>query len=91
MLTRGFLNRKSWVYANAVSAGVANSFGVALIALLMSCDVSTVEGSTLSLGTTERVQVNDATVILADVKASNGVTRVIGKVILSSRIDVASL
>jgi uncharacterized surface protein with fasciclin (FAS1) repeats len=57
----------------------------------MAGDVPTVEGSTLTLGTTEGVQVNDATVILADVEASNGVIHVIDKVILPPTIDIASL
>jgi hypothetical protein len=58
---------------------------------VMAGDVPTVEGSTLTLGTTEGVQVNDATVILADVEASNGVIHVIDKVILPPTIDIASL
>jgi uncharacterized surface protein with fasciclin (FAS1) repeats len=54
-------------------------------------DVPSVEGSTIALGTTGGVQVNDATVILADVEASNGVIHVIDKVIVPPTVDLASL
>jgi uncharacterized surface protein with fasciclin (FAS1) repeats len=54
-------------------------------------DVPSVEGSTITLGTTDGVQVNDATVILADVEASNGVIHVIDKVIVPPTVDLASL
>jgi uncharacterized surface protein with fasciclin (FAS1) repeats len=54
-------------------------------------DVPSVEGSTIMLGTTNGVQVNDATVILADVEASNGVIHVIDKVIVPPTVDLAAL
>jgi uncharacterized surface protein with fasciclin (FAS1) repeats len=54
-------------------------------------DVPSVEGSTIALGTTNGVQVNDATVILADVEASNGVIHVIDKVIVPPTVDLAAL
>jgi uncharacterized surface protein with fasciclin (FAS1) repeats len=37
------------------------------------------------------VQVNDATVIAADVEASNGVIHVIDKVLVPPTVDLASL
>ena len=54
-------------------------------------DVATVEGSTLALGVMDGVQVNDATVIGADVEASNGVIHVINKVLVPPTVDLASL
>lgn len=54
-------------------------------------DATTVEGSTLTLGVMDGVQVNDATVIAADVEASNGVIHVINKVLVPPTVDLASL
>ena len=54
-------------------------------------DAATVEGSTLALDTMSGVKVNDATVIAADVMASNGVIHVIDKVLVPPTVDLASL
>ena len=54
-------------------------------------DAPTVEGSTLTLAVMDGVQVNDATVIGADVEASNGVIHVINKVLVPPTVDLASL
>jgi uncharacterized surface protein with fasciclin (FAS1) repeats len=54
-------------------------------------DAATVEGSTLALDTMSGVMVNDATVIAADVEASNGVIHVIDKVLVPPTVDLASL
>ena len=54
-------------------------------------DAATVEGSTLALDTMSGVMVNDATVIAADVEASNGVIHVINKVLVPPTVDLASL
>ncbi len=58
---------------------------------VMAGDAPSVEGSTIVLGTTDGVQVNDATVIAADVEASNGVIHVIDKVLVPPTVDLASL
>lgn len=58
---------------------------------VMAGDAPSVEGSTIALGTTDGVQVNDATVIAADVGASNGVIHVIDKVLVPPTVDLASL
>jgi uncharacterized surface protein with fasciclin (FAS1) repeats len=58
---------------------------------VMAGDVPTVEGSTITLGTTDGVQVNDATVLIADVEASNGVIHAIDKVIVPPSVDLAAL
>jgi len=54
-------------------------------------DAATVEGSTLALDTMSGVMVNDATVIAADIEASNGVIHVINKVLVPPTVDLASL
>ena len=54
-------------------------------------DAPTVEGSTLALTTDMGVMVNDATVIQADVEASNGVIHVIDKVLVPPTVDLAAL
>jgi uncharacterized surface protein with fasciclin (FAS1) repeats len=54
-------------------------------------DAATVEGSTLALDTMSGVMVNDATVVAADVEASNGVIHVIDKVLVPPTVDLASL
>jgi uncharacterized surface protein with fasciclin (FAS1) repeats len=58
---------------------------------VMAGDVPTVEGSTITLGTTDGVQVNDSTVLIADVEASNGVIHAIDKVLVPPSVDLASL
>ena len=54
-------------------------------------DAPTVEGSNLALTTDMGVKVNDATVIQADVAASNGVIHVIDKVLVPPTVDLAAL
>jgi uncharacterized surface protein with fasciclin (FAS1) repeats len=58
---------------------------------VMAGDVPSVEGSTITLGTTDGVQVNDATVVSADIETSNGVIHVIDKVLVPSTVDLSSL
>ena len=58
---------------------------------VMAGDAPTVEGSNITLGTTDGVQVNDATVLIADVAASNGVIHAIDKVLVPPTVDLASL
>jgi uncharacterized surface protein with fasciclin (FAS1) repeats len=54
-------------------------------------DAPSVEGSNLALTTDMGVKVNDATVTLADVEASNGVIHVIDKVLVPPTVDLAKL
>ena len=54
-------------------------------------DAASVEGSNLALATDMGVMVNDATVIKADVEASNGVIHVIDKVLVPPTVDLAAL
>lgn len=54
-------------------------------------DVTTVEGSTVKLATDGGVKVNDATVTMADVAASNGVVHVIDKVLVPPNVDLTTL
>jgi uncharacterized surface protein with fasciclin (FAS1) repeats len=54
-------------------------------------DAASVEGSNLALATDMGVKVNDATVIQADVEASNGVIHVIDKVLVPPTVDLAAL
>ena len=54
-------------------------------------DAASVEGSNLTLATDMGVMVNDATVIQADVEASNGVIHVIDKVLVPPTVDLAAL
>jgi uncharacterized surface protein with fasciclin (FAS1) repeats len=54
-------------------------------------DAASVEGSNLALATDMGVMVNDATVIQADVEASNGVIHVIDKVLVPPTVDLAAL
>jgi uncharacterized surface protein with fasciclin (FAS1) repeats len=54
-------------------------------------DAASLEGSTLALTTDMGVMVNDATVVQADVTASNGVIHVIDKVLVPPTVDLASL
>lgn len=54
-------------------------------------DVATVEGQDVTLGTDGGVTVNDATVVTADVAASNGVIHVIDAVLIPPDVDPATL
>jgi len=54
-------------------------------------DVATVEGSTVALTTDMGVMVNGATVIAADVAASNGVIHVIDAVLVPPTVDLSKL
>jgi len=65
--------------------------GKVMAADVTAGNVATVEGSDIMLATTSGVQVNDATVVAADVEASNGVIHAIDAVILPPGVDVAAL
>ncbi len=54
-------------------------------------EVKTVEGSEITISTDDGVMVNDATVVQADVDASNGVIHVIDKVLVPESVDPAKL
>jgi uncharacterized surface protein with fasciclin (FAS1) repeats len=54
-------------------------------------DVATVEGQSVTLSTENGVMVNDATVVIADVEASNGVIHAIDAVLIPPDVDPASL
>jgi uncharacterized surface protein with fasciclin (FAS1) repeats len=54
-------------------------------------DVATVEGSTVALATDNGVTVNEATVTIPDVAASNGVVHVIDGVLVPETVDPAAL
>ena len=54
-------------------------------------DVETVEGQSVTIGTEDGVMVNDATVVIADVEASNGVIHAIDAVLIPPDVDPASL
>jgi uncharacterized surface protein with fasciclin (FAS1) repeats len=54
-------------------------------------EVATVQGATIELGTEGGVTVNDATVVIADVEASNGVIHAIDAVLIPPDVDPASL
>jgi uncharacterized surface protein with fasciclin (FAS1) repeats len=54
-------------------------------------EVATVEGQKIKLSTADGVTVNGATVVVADVMASNGVIHAIDAVILPPGVDVAKL
>ena len=54
-------------------------------------DVATVEGQTVTLSTEDGVMVNEATVVIADVEASNGVIHAIDAVLIPPDVDPASL
>ena len=53
--------------------------------------VATVEGGTITLDTMNGVKGNDATVVTADIAASNGVIHVIDKVLVPADVDVSKL
>jgi uncharacterized surface protein with fasciclin (FAS1) repeats len=65
--------------------------GKVMAADVTAGDVATVEGSNIMLSTTSGVKVNDATVVTADIPASNGVIHAIDAVILPPGVDVAAL
>jgi len=65
--------------------------GKVMAADVTAGNVATVEGSDIMLATTSGVKVNDATVVAADVEASNGVIHAIDAVILPPGVDVAAL
>ncbi len=54
-------------------------------------DVATVEGQSITLSTENGVMVNEATVVIADVDASNGVIHAIDAVLIPPDVDPASL
>jgi uncharacterized surface protein with fasciclin (FAS1) repeats len=54
-------------------------------------DVATVEGQTVTLSTANGVQVNGATVVAADIEASNGVIHGIDAVLIPPDVDPATL
>lgn len=65
--------------------------GMVMAADVTDSDVATVEGQTIKLSTMGGVMVNQATVVAADVMASNGVIHAIDAVILPPDVDVAKL
>ena len=65
--------------------------GMVMAADVTDSDVATVEGQTVKLSTMGGVMVNNATVISADVMASNGVIHAIDAVILPPDVVVAKL
>jgi uncharacterized surface protein with fasciclin (FAS1) repeats len=65
--------------------------GKVMAADVTDSDVATVEGQTIKLSTMGGVKVNGATVVSADVPASNGVIHAIDAVILPPGVDVAKL
>ncbi len=65
--------------------------GMVMAADVKDGDVATIEGQTIKLSTAEGVTVNGATVVVADVAASNGVIHAIDAVILPPGVDVAKL
>jgi uncharacterized surface protein with fasciclin (FAS1) repeats len=65
--------------------------GAVMAADVTDGDVATVEGQNIKLSTASGVTVNGATVVAADVLASNGVIHAIDAVILPPGVDVAKL
>ena len=65
--------------------------GKVMAADVTDSDVATVEGQKIKLSTADGVTVNGATVVVADVAASNGVIHAIDAVILPPGVDVAKL
>lgn len=65
--------------------------GEVMAADVTAGDVETVEGSTLTLATEGGVMVNEATVVIADVDASNGVIHAIDGVLVPPSVDVDAL
>jgi uncharacterized surface protein with fasciclin (FAS1) repeats len=54
-------------------------------------DLPSVEGSSVRFSTSTGIQVNDATVTLADIDAKNGIIHAIDKVLIPPSVDVGSL
>lgn len=54
-------------------------------------DIGSSEGTALTLDTANGVTVNDATVVQADLEASNGVIHVIDKVLVPASLDLSGL
>ena len=65
--------------------------GMVMAADVTDGDVATVEGQNIKLSTAAGVTVNGATVVVADVAASNGVIHAIDAVILPPGVDVTKL
>ena len=65
--------------------------GTVMAADIADGDVATVEGQNVTLSTADGVTVNGATVIQADIVASNGVVHVIDAVIVPPDVDPAAL
>ena len=65
--------------------------GMVMAADVTDGEVATVEGQNVKLSTMGGVMVNQATVVAADVMASNGVIHAIDAVILPPGVDVAKL
>ncbi len=65
--------------------------GMVMAADVTDGEVATVEGQKVKLSTMGGVMVNQATVVAADVMASNGVIHAIDAVILPPGVDVAKL
>ena len=53
--------------------------------------VDSLEGSSLTIGTTNGVTVNDANVVIADIAATNGTVHAIDKVLLPPGVSLSSL
>lgn len=58
---------------------------------VMAGKVATVQGSQITIDTTNGVKVDGATVTATDIAASNGVIHVIDKVLIPASVDVAKL
>lgn len=65
--------------------------GTVMAADIADGDVATVEGQNVTLSTADGVTVNGATVVQADIVASNGVVHVIDAVIVPPDVDPAAL
>lgn len=65
--------------------------GTVMAADIVDGDVATVEGQNITLSTADGVTVNGATVVQADIVASNGVVHVIDAVIVPPDVDPAAL
>merc|ERR1719414_2144862 len=57
---------------------------------LSGMEVTTLQGETVTIDTTDGVKVNDANVVIADVATDNGVIHAIDGVIVPPSIDVAA-
>jgi len=65
--------------------------GAVMAADITDGEVATVEGQSVTLSTADGVTVNDATVLIADVPADNGVIHAIDAVLLPPGVDAAAL